>query len=512
MKKTLLTITFFIFSTLILLGYQIFNFQTEKFLNSKSIKFISEIHPKFNPKVENYYSNKCKNQELELKIDPNLEYDKVLNKPITTVIFKYNYIFKKKYYFTCIEGSIDPVNVTNAGGNRKEFNLSDSIVLAGQANSEFNGSITLRDSLGTPIWWMSLDSKPIASEKYKYLRDPKLIGNGSKVMFVASKQQPGAYSSDGEYLVYDLISHKVVKSYTGAKNLNSDGTLDFHDLEILPNGEAVGMRYTKRTDVDLSSIGIPKGIEVLDSEIVTLNADGTQKNKFSILDKINLEEITLGQRTYFVPTVAPVDVIHTNSIEVVGDSAIISSRHLDAIYKISLKDGSIIWKLGGNSKTKYDLEVTNLYGAFNQFNKTVDLNHLFSGQHDARIMTDGRLSVFDNGTTANRNPRVLIFHIDERNKKATIEQVITGSSQSISTCCGSARQLKDGAWMINWGGKFDAISGGFANGVSSTVLENGVATRILLRPANVFSYRVIPYYLTKEQINLFRQDLINRNN
>ena len=211
-----------------------------------------------------------------------------------------------------------------------------------------------------------------------------------------------------------------------------------------------------------------------------------------------------------MPTVAPVDVIHTNSIEIQGNTAIISSRHLDAVHKISLEDGSIIWKLGGNSKTKYDLEVTNLYGAFNQFNKTIDLNHLFSGQHDARIMADGRLSVFDNGTTANRNPRVLVFHIDEKNKKAKIEQVITGSSQSISSCCGSARELKDGAWLINWGGKFDALSGGFANGVSSTVLKNGVATRILLRPANVFSYRVVPYYLTNEQINLFRNDLINR--
>ena len=143
----------------------------------------------------------------------------------------------------------------------------------------------------------------------------------------------------------------------------------------------------------------------------------------------------------------------------------------------------------------------------NQFNKTIDFSHLFSGQHDARILENGNLSVYDNGTTANRNPRVLVFKIDEKNKSATIVKVITGSSQSISSCCGTARELEDGAWMVNWGGKFDAQTGGFANGVSSTVLPNGVATRILLRPANVFSYRVIPYYLSNEQINLFRNDL-----
>jgi hypothetical protein len=94
--------------------------------------------------------------------------------------------------------------------------------------------------------------------------------------------------------------------------------------------------------------------------------------------------------------------------------------------------------------------------------------------------------------------------------KAKITHVITGSNQSISSCCGAARPLKDGAWLVNWGGKLDQQRGTFANGVSSTVLPNGVATRILVRPRNVFSYRVIPYYLTNNQISLFRNDLINR--
>jgi len=489
---------------------QVFTFQTERLLNYNSIQFDSNIYPEFNPKVENYYASECLNNKVKISIDPNINYSLEFKNPITIVTVKYASIFAKKYYFTCVDSSVSPINVTNAEGKRNEFNLSDEIVFVGVANSQYSGTITLRDSLGTPIWWMSPKSKPIEKEKYIYLRDPKLIENGSKVLFVASKKSAGVYSSDGEYLVYDLRTHQVTKSYTGAAKANSEGTLDFHDLQITKNGEAVGIRYAKRTDVDLTALGIPKGIEVLDSEIVVLNADGTQKVKFSILDKIKKEEISVGQRAYFIPTVAPVDVIHANSVEVVGDAVIVSARHLDAIYKISLKDGSIIWKLGGNSNTKYDLQVTNLYGAFNQYNKTIDLNHLFSGQHDARVLPDGHLSVFDNGTTANRNPRVIVFKIDEKNKKATITKVITGSSQTISSCCGTARILKDGSWMINWGGKLDLQTGGFANSVSSTVLDNGVATRILVRPANVFSYRVIPYYLSKEQVNLFRKDLVQR--
>lgn len=493
------------------ISYSIFNFKKENFLDTSSIVFKQKIYPEFNPKVENY-STTCVDNKINILIDPKLKYELEELNNLTKVKFSYLNIFHKNYYFTCVDETVSPVIVTNAEGLRKEYNLSDDIVLANAANNQYNGSITLRDSLGTAIWWLSPNSDSIKSENYLYLRDPKLINNGSQVLFVGSKKPAGVFSSDGEYLVYDLKKHQVVKTYTGANKANSEGTLDFHDLQVLPDGGAVGIRYAKRKDVDLTSIGIPKGIEILDSELVIMNPDGTQKKKISILDLIDVAEITSNQKGYFIPTVAPVDVIHTNSLEVVDDSVIISSRHLDAIHKISLIDGSIIWKLGGNSKTKYDIKVTNLYGAFNQFNKTIDFNHLFSGQHDARILENGHLSVFDNGTTANRNPRVLVFDIDEVKKEATIEQVVTGSSQSISTCCGSARQLQDGSWMVNWGGKFDALSGGFANGVSSTVLPNGVATRILVRPANVFSYRVIPYYLNKEQIDLFRKDVVNRMN
>jgi hypothetical protein len=491
-------------------AYPAYTFQTEGFLNNQSIKFSTEVFPKFNPKVANYATYDCKDINSKIKIDPKLNANISIQAPVTKITVNYIGIFKKNYYLNCVDQKVSPISITNADGQRNEFNLMDSIVIAGQLNEQYNGTIVLRDSLGTPIWWMSPNSKPIAAKGFLYLRDPKLIAGSSKVLFVGSKKPAGVFSSDGEYMVYNLLTHKVETEYTGAKTLKAEGTLDFHDLQVFPNGEAVAIRYTKRTDVDLSSIGIPKGIEVLDSEIVFLNKDGTEKFKYSILDRIDTSEIAINQPAYYNPGAAPVDVIHSNSIEIAGESVIISSRHLDAVHKMRISDGEFIWKLGGHGKTEYDLDVINGYGAFNQSNNTINLDQLLSGQHDARVAKDGGVSVFDNGTTANRNPRVLNFSIDEKNKKAKITHVITGSSQSISSCCGTARQLKDGAWLVNWGGKQDQQRGTFANGVSSTVLPNGVATRILVRPTNVFSYRVVPYYLTNNQLSIFRNDLINR--
>lgn len=492
-------------------AYSTYIFRTEGFISGDSVVFKSEIRPAFNPKVENYYSGNCEDNKVQIEIDRNLNYEIENSSPLTKVSIKYLKLFEKNYFFTCIEPRVSNFDLTNAEGKRTEYILTDELVIPNQVNEQFSGTITLRDSLGTPIWWLSPNSTPIANLKLSFLRDPKLIDNGTKVLFVGSTSPALGTSLDGFYMVYDLRTHKIIQTYTGDKVVNGKGTLDFHDLQILPNGEAIGIRYAKRSGVDLTSIGISQGLEILDSEIVILNPDGTEKRKISIMDLIKPEEISVGQPAYFNPTIAPVDVIHTNSVEVVGDFVYISSRHLDSVHKINWKDGSIVWRLGGNSKTDKHLKVKNLYGALNQFNNTIALNKLFDGQHDARILKNGELSVFDNGTTGNRNPRVLVFSIDEKNMTAEITKVITGSSQSSSYCCGSARELKDGSWLINWGGKFDQSRGTLANGVSSTVLPTGVATRIMVRPANVFAYRTIPYYLKNSQLDLFRQDLTNRN-
>ena len=52
--------------------FAIYNFKTESFLVDKSIEFITEINPSFNPKVENYYSNKCIDGKVTLKVNTDL--------------------------------------------------------------------------------------------------------------------------------------------------------------------------------------------------------------------------------------------------------------------------------------------------------------------------------------------------------------------------------------------------------------------------------------------------------
>jgi hypothetical protein len=78
----------------------------------------------------------------------------------------------------------------------------------------------------------------------------------------------------------------------------------------------------------------------------------------------------------------------------------------------------------------------------------------FSGQHDARLLPDGTVTLFDNGSRANptRNPRAVRYRIDTTAKTATLLEQITDPGSVFAGCCGSARKLPGGNWVVGFGG------------------------------------------------------------
>jgi hypothetical protein len=46
--------------------------------------------------------------------------------------------------------------------------------------------------------------------------------------------------------------------------------------------------------------------------------------------------------------------------------------------------------------------------------------------------------------------------------------------------------------------------------VISTINDKNVETNILMNPLGVINYRAIPYELTVNEIELFREDMVNR--
>ena len=290
--------------------------------------------------------------------------------------------------------------------------------------------VALFDDDGVPVWWFHTTAAAM---------DAKLLPNGD----IAWADTFGGGFGKDPRIKYEIRSLDGTLSST----LQTSGTTtDSHELQQLPNGNYLMDSYVPRDHVDLSPYGGPPDATVLDGEIQELQPDGTLVWSWNSKDHTSLAETGRWyQNGALTPTTLPdgrtaYDIVHLNSIEANGNTLLVSFRHLDAVYAIDMTSGNVLWKLGG-TPTAQSLAIVG------DPNVATD----FGGQHDARILSDGTVTVFDDGTFRNRAPRDLRFTIDTTAKTATLDESITDSSAPTSGCCGSARRLSGGDWVTSWG-------------------------------------------------------------
>ncbi|KKK26539.1 hypothetical protein ARAM_005568 [Aspergillus rambellii] len=140
---------------------------------------------------------------------------------------------------------------------------------------------------------------------------------------------------------------------------------------------------------------------------------------------------------------SPWDYFHINSIDKNKDGDyLISSRHTCAIYKISGKDGSILWRLHGSNPTFQNL------------------NFNFSQQHDARWLSENAthtvLSLYNNGFNGYNQTHeyssgmiILIDHVD--NTARQLHEYAPPGHSMISSSQGNMQVLENGNVFIGWG-------------------------------------------------------------
>jgi hypothetical protein len=156
-------------------------------------------------------------------------------------------------------------------------------------------------------------------------------------------------------------------------------------------------------------------------------------------DHIPFSEVSTEWRSYCSSSG---DIYHWNAVEPDGTGYLLSFRHLDAVYRIDRATGAIDWKLGGVRRP----ESLTVIGDPRSPVST------FGAQHDVRVLSDGSITVFDNGTGYSRRPRAVRYAIDPTARTATLLESITNPGVWYSSCCGSARRLPGGDWVIGWGG------------------------------------------------------------
>jgi Arylsulfotransferase (ASST) len=317
--------------------------------------------------------------------------------------------------------------------------------------------VTIFDQHGAPLWWYRSPSGQA--------HDARLI-DGS---IAYAEAPPGGIFNPEEALTYRIRA----PDGTLVRSLQAVGVpTDFHDFQPLGRGFLV-LTYHPRPHADLSAYGGPTDATVLDSEIQHISRRGRLLWSWNSKDHIDFAEtgrwwpFVVGNPQTLPDGTQAYDTTHINSIEVAGEDLIVSLRHTDAVYRIRMTGGRVRWKLGG-TETPRSLRVV-----------ADPADDTFGGQHDARLW-NGTLTVHDNATDLGRPPRAVRYAIDTKRRTATLLESVTDPRAPSSLCCGSARKLDDGNWLIGWGGV----------GTSSLLTPHG---RLIGRFTfeELFSYRTI---------------------
>ena len=243
-----------------------------------------------------------------------------------------------------------------------------------------------------------------------------------------------------------------------------------HDLKVLNNGHALVMSYD-RQQMDMSLI-YPGGHP--EATVIGLIIQEIDENKNVIFQWRSWDHFLITDAQNINLTFRTVDYCHGNAIEEDNDgNLMISSRHLNEITKIDRHTGEMIWRMGG---------------ANNQFtfiNDTVQ----FSFQHDIRRISNGNITLYDNGNF--RTPlysRALEYHLDEVNKVATLVWEYRNDPDIHGPNRGSVQRLKNGNTLIGWGG---------TNPTLTEVTQSGEIALEMTFPFRTYSYRAF-----KDEVHL----------
>ncbi len=270
--------------------------------------------------------------------------------------------------------------------------------------------------------------------------------------------------------------------------------IDSHDLLILPDGHYMLMAKELRV-MDMSSYywfgpngNLPGSTT---AEVTGVAIQEFDENKDLVWewlahDHFNIEDVD----TAWLKGPDKVDWTHSNAIEVDTDGNILlSSRHFNEITKINHETDSIIWRLGGKA---------------NQFTFTND-TLWFKGQHDIRRISNGEITLFDNGKL--HTPplaRALNYSLDETNLIATLEWEYFYDSAVNSMSWGSYQTLEDGNRLIDFGNIPDGYPWmALVKPDKSVIME--ITNQDSYSSYRAFNYETLPWAFDQPLVDCYKQ-------
>ena len=419
----------------------------------------AELFPAFDPDVSDY-TVRCNNDSLEVSgRTARGESIVVDGEPPqtgrfqTTVALQENQEFdftvegqqQHEYHVRCLPSNFPTWEYKRYLDPQHEFYVVTPTLAIGATAPSY---AVIFDNNGVPVWWYTDSPAPPS--------DAKVLPEGT-IAWWGSPPGGDAYeirNLDGELL-------------NAVRPVN--GIIDPHDFQIAPNGDYLIITSELQEHVNLTEYGGGPDDTVKNAVVEEVTPAGKLVWEWSTKGHIGLAET--GRWWPEALRSEDRDIVHMNAVEPDGENAVlISLRHTDAIYKINMTTGEVVWKLGGTWTPKSLTVLNDPQGAYP-----------LGGQHDVRLQPDGTITIHDNNTNLPDPPRAVRYEINETAKTATLLEQVTDPEVSSSLCCGSARRSPDGSWLIDWG----------ANSLVTEFNAAGQRTFQLGFGGTVFSYRAV---------------------
>jgi hypothetical protein len=324
-----------------------------------------------------------------------------------------DYVVRGAYHIRCLPADFPMLTVTphpQNGAPTPGYFLVNS----------FHYAMAL-DVRGTPVWYQRsngfvIDVDSLAQNEISSSPNSELpITTDMKVSF-------------------QLLDLSTLATSTVA---SPDEPTDEHELRRLANGHFLVITNTFK-NIDLTGLGTFG--EAVVSGIEELDASKTVVWSWSATDHIDPLQECVQPDGIKVGTITAGDVFHCNSIDVdATGNLLVSCRNTSAVYYVDKATGTIVWKLGGTAYNKDGAELVAVTG---------DPETTFRLQHDARILSSGHVTMFDDNANGSKS-RGVEYALDHVAHTATVAWQYAGTGGTMSQ--GSFRRYADGHSVIGWG-------------------------------------------------------------
>jgi hypothetical protein len=234
----------------------------------------------------------------------------------------------------------------------------------------------------------------------------------------------------GEDIVMNS-NYRTIARVPGGNGLKAD----LHDFQLAPHDIAYITAYNP-IRCDLSSLKGASDGAIVDTAIQMIDMKtGLVRWEWHSLDHIGAAESEVetpgGSR--------PWDYFHLNSIAPESDGNIlISARSTWAGYQLQSGSGKVLWRLGGNRSSFKMGPGTRM-----------------AWQHDGRVLPDGELTFFDDGSNPpiHHQSRALRIALDLKTHTARLARVYTHRDPPLLAASqGNVQTLADGNTLVGYGG------------------------------------------------------------